>query len=59
GRGKARFIEVFEESKGDKGEELETRKMDDGDGVALDSGDAGQEEKDFPREIIATLPSTL
>ncbi|KAH9314078.1 hypothetical protein KI387_022705, partial [Taxus chinensis] len=59
GRGKAQFIEVFEESEGDRGEELETREMDDGDGVALDSADAGQEEETFPREIIATLSSTL
>lgn len=33
--------------------------MDDGDGVALDNSDAGQEEKTLPWEIIATLPSTL
>ncbi|KAH9296678.1 hypothetical protein KI387_044258 [Taxus chinensis] len=33
--------------------------MDDGDGVVLDSADAGQEEETFPQEIIATLSSTL
>ncbi|KAH9322870.1 hypothetical protein KI387_017509, partial [Taxus chinensis] len=41
------------------GEDLETREMDDGDAVALDSVDAGQEEEAFPREIIATLSTTL
>ncbi|KAH9326380.1 hypothetical protein KI387_006558 [Taxus chinensis] len=49
---------TYEESKGDRGEEIETHEMDDGDGVAWDSVDAGQEEI-FPRKTIATLFSTL
>ncbi|KAH9320360.1 hypothetical protein KI387_043956, partial [Taxus chinensis] len=28
---------TYEDSKGERGEEIETRKMDDGDGVTLDS----------------------
>ncbi|KAH9319293.1 hypothetical protein KI387_021062, partial [Taxus chinensis] len=50
---------TYEERKGDRGEEIETREMDDGYGVTLDSADAAQEKEDFPWEIITTLSSTL